>query len=751
MFKIVVYLLFQLLMISCVLFGQSQDTIDKCSKDMQSKSAEIRQQAAMILGKYEEPEVTQLLLNHLKDESNLVRRAVLVSLQDRIQKRMVSIKDMTQIIYLLEDTDVEVRRLASASAQFIVGLVLRDNSFQSSQRSPINQLPEDQKKVKLAFLKSIQDSDDIVRLNSLTTILQQRYLFNEPEFNAAILTRIDDTNKSAVILALDLVQMMNGVDTSAIATKLIDHVESDIQLALIKFLAQRRFSNTETWKKLTSKKNLDVASKAIGVAVELGIKDMETEFSLFILDATNPTNLRVNLFRQIPLHSKKIELITTLLEDKSNLIRLETIRLCPQVLSANELKNILKKYIDDPDTSIQNEATSLLFLYLSNADIEIFKKLFKSEKSQTRLAVLEKLEQLRVNDDEIILEAMLDDAKSVRLKSFDLCRNFKSSNPQIKLMVTRSIEDPDPEIKNAALKAISVYANNKEMIEIYTKLIQTSDAIVKAQIANNLKKYSIEEIRPLLTILTADKDLTVSTQAHFTLYTNGETRSVEILAKNIQSKELPLSDRIIIQQAIMKEKTFVKESLANLLSDSSEEIRLNSIKFFNLNRDLYQEEYIKAIYTETNQLIIQITTELYIFKKFQNGETIKKLLSSENQRVKTLGYRLLSEHYKEEFLPILKDLFQLNDARSVYLSLELIKKNNVKEFDLLIIEKLKGSTEKMLRPYYLLALLTLNTDKSSDYLKTIDGNHALYADLLIAKQNKAMEESRQNKSGVKQK
>jgi HEAT repeat protein len=749
--KKVFYLIYILFILCNGSYAQSQETINKCSKDMESKKAEIRQQAAMILGKYEEPEVTQLLLNHLKDESNLVRRAVLVSLQDRIQKRMISINDMAQIVYLLEDKDVEVRRLASSTAQFFIGLVLRENSFQTTHRMPVSQLTDDQKKIKAIFLKSIQDTDDIVRINNLTTILQNRYLFNDPEYNAAILTRIDDTNKTAIIIALDLTQMINGVDATDIAKKLVDHTDSDVQFALIKFLAQRRFTSAEIWQKLVAKKNLDVASKAISVAFELGINNMDAEYSLFILDATNPVNLRMSLLKQIPLHAKKNELITTLLEDKSNLIRLETIRVCPQVLKPNDLKNLFKKYIDDPDASIQNEAISILFLYLSNLDTELFKIIFKSEKNQIRLGVLEKLEQLKINNDEIILEAMLDDTKAIRLKSFDLCRNFKSANPQIKLMLTRSIEDADPEIRNAALKAIANYVNNAEMLEIYNKLIGTSDAIVKTQIASSLKNFPLEEARPLLNTLAADKDLGVSSQAHLTFYINGETKSAEVLAKNIQSVDLPLSDRIIIQQSIMREKNVVKESFAKLLKDSSEEIRLNSIKFFNLNRDLYQEDYINAIFTETTPLIIQITTEIYISKKFLNVETTKNLLASTNQKVKTLGFRLLAENYKAEYLPILKDLFQLEDPRSTYLSLEIIKKNNISEFDTLIIDKFKGKSDKMLRPYYFWALLTLNTEKALAYIKTIDDKNAFYPDLITAKQSKALDESRQAKPGDKTK
>lgn len=746
--KIVFYLLLQCILPFATIWAQSQDTINKCSKDMQSTNAEIRQQAAMILGKYDEPEVTLLLLKHLKDESHLVRRAVLVSLQDRIQKRMVSIKDMAQVILLLEDPDVEVRRLASSTAQFIIGLVLRDNSYHPSERTNIKQFPDDQKKLKAVFLKSIQDSDDIVRLNILTTISQHRYLFIEPEFNTAILTRIDDTNKSAIILALDLIQTMEYVEASAIATKLIDHADADVQVALVKFLAQRRFSNAEIWQKLIAKKNLEVAARAISVAFDLGIKDTETEYSNFILDATNPISLRISLLKQLSRHSKKNELATNLLEDKSNQIRLETIRLCPQILNINNLKILLLKYLDDADANIQNEATNILLVYLTSADIEILKKLFKSDKSQTRLAVLEKLEQLKINDDDIILEAMLDDAKSIRLKSFDLCRSFKSANPQIKSMISRSIDDKDPEIRNAALNAISLYVTDKEMIEIYTRLIQTSDAIVKAQIANNLKKIPLEDSKPLLNILAADKDINVSTQAHLSLYLFGNTASAEILAKSIQAKEIPASERLMIQQILMREKNIVKDAFAYLLSDSSEEIRLNSIKFFNMNRDLYQEEYIKALFTETNSLIIQITTELYIAKKFQNAETITKLLLTDNQRVKTLGFRLLIDNYKEEFLPILQTLFKVTDSRSIYLSLEIIKKHNIQVMDAEIIAKLNATHEKTIRPYYLLALLTLNTDKSKEYIKTIDEKHSHYNDLQVAKQNKADEENRRPKPGV---
>ena len=151
------------------LFPQAQETIDKCAKDLESTTPELRQQAAMILGKYEEPQVTEMLLVHLKDESNLVRRAVLVSLQDRIQKRMMALSKMVDIVDLLEDKDAEVRRLASTSAQFFIGILLRDFTENSLQRSPPPITVNQQKRIKAKFINSMQDSDEIVRLNNLTT------------------------------------------------------------------------------------------------------------------------------------------------------------------------------------------------------------------------------------------------------------------------------------------------------------------------------------------------------------------------------------------------------------------------------------------------------------------------------------------------------------------------------------------------------------------------------------------------------
>lgn len=743
------YLIILLISLTSQLCGQSQETIKKCSQDMTSSKAEIRQQAAMILGKYDEPEVTELLLNHLKDESNLVRRAVLVSLQDRIQKRMVSLTRMVEIFDLLEDKDVEVRRLASSSVQFFVGIYLRENGNPNSQRVPALISPDQKKEIKNKFLNSIQDTDDIVRLNNLTTISQNIYLVYDPDFLKAIFSRIDDTNKSAIIMALDLLMLQHNLDVKGIADKLVEHPEPDVAIALIKFLDRKKYLDDEIWHKLAKRTNLEVSSKAINSGFILGIKDMDTKYGEFIQENTNPINQRLELMQHLRLHPKKNELIKVLLEDKSNTIKLDAIKILPQFFSQPDLMNELKKFINDTSTAIKEEATNLLFQFADKKDLEILKLLFTSDKVEIRLAVLNKMETLKITVDEILLESMLDDSKSIRLKAIEICGKGKSNNAQLKSMLIQSMEDLDPEIRISALKALNNYVTPTELMNLYKKFIDNDDKQIKSYIASQMLGSSQPEAQTILKSLAEDKDINVNTQANLSLYLKGDKTRLEILAKNLISKDLALKDKINLQQALSKEKGIVSKSFGLLLADESEEIRLGSIKYFNFHRELYLEEYFEAAFSETNQSILQIACEIYLANKFNKLETVKKMYTSTNQRIKILGLQILTLNYDATYLPTLKELLKSSDPRINYSVLEIIKKQKINEMDTLIIEKLKNKADKTILPYLLLALIVLNTDTAKNYINTITENDSLYKELETAKQIKGLDDTRPTKSGGK--
>ena len=742
-------LFISLFLISSDVFGQSQETINKCAKDIESTSPEIRQQAAMILGKYEEQIATDLLLKHLNDESNLVRRAVLVSLQDRLQKRMVSLANMALILDLLEDKDVEVRRLASSSAQFFIGIFLRGNINNPSQRPNPQNNQNEQKVIKTKFINSIQDSDDIVRLNNLTTITQNRQLIFDPDFKDAILARVNDTNKAVIILTLELLYQINNIDIKGIANKLVNHEQADVLLALIKFLEVKAHTDPEIWAKLSSKPNLDVSSKAIETGFRLQVKDMETKYSAFLLDETNPVKQRSDMILQLPLHPKKKELLTSLLEDKSNTIRLAVIKISQQILEQAEFKILLKKHIDDSSAAIKEEVSAQLLEATTFSDLDILKLLFVSEKEALRLSVLEKIDELKMNGDDIIFEALLDDSKNIRLKAFALCGQNKSKNPQIKTMLLKSIEETDSEIRAAALKAVMLYATEAEMLTIYSKMIENSENIVKAQIAISLRKYPRSEAHPLLVTLSEDKSIQVATEAHLSLYLLGERKSLTVLAKNITSNELPLTDKLNLQMIISKEKAEVSQAFGVLLNNENPKIRLNSIKFFSQNRDLYLEEYFDAIFKESDQTVIQITSEIYLSKKFKNLEINKKLLTSLNIRLKQLGLRILLENYDESLLPLIKELLQAKDLMTIYMSLEIVKKNKIDSVDTIIIDFLKSKSDDQIKTPLFHALLVLNTENANNYLKTIDDASLLKPYLTNAQRIKGVEDTHPTKPGGK--
>lgn len=739
-FKFVFYFLLSTFYIQSLL-AQSNETIIKCAQDIESNVVEVRQQAAMILGKYEEPESTTLLLKHLNDTSPLVRRAVLVSLQDRVQKRLVGISYMAQIMDLLLDEDVEVRRLASTTAQFVISVLLSNTNY-DSYRNNNNLSTINSKRVKENLLKALQDKDDMVRLNCLTTLSINRHLLFDNEFKNAVLVRISDNFKSIVVLALEILQSFSDIDIDSIAKQLYQSTETDICLALIRLMENRAYRNLEIFKKLAERNNLEIKSKALSVAIHLGIKELEPNFQAFITDNTNPTAQRIELVKMLPLLSQKRKILLSLLEDKSTSLKLECIQITPQILDPAELSKTLLKYLNDPAPSIQQETSNLLLQYLTEKDKDTIKVLFASENKNIRLKTLQKFLTFLFVDEDILIEAFMDSEKEIRLLAIKICAAKQLKNAEIKTILLRTLEDNDPDIQKEALHSLVVYLNEKEFLQACKNIYKKASPIIKTEIAISLRKNTSEDAKEILTTLANDTDAIVRKEASLSLYLLNDKTDSDKLIKMLLSQNLPIVERLKIVQTIFNNVSLAEKPFAILLSDPADVLRENALKFFNVHRDLYKDEYFAYTFQEQNLLNLKIACELYLNANLSNLETVTKMVHSTKSQLQITGYRVILKNYSEQFLSLTKEALASKDIDANYFAIEISRIHAIPEMATPIIDKLAQPHEAQLRTFMLWALLKINTENTKKYLSTITEKHPFYNDLLVATRRLEMENSR---------
>jgi len=94
-------------------------TIAKCLRDLQSPDTATRKAAALVIGKYDTPEAKAALLKCLHDPDAAIRQSALVSLTE--EDRNIAPEAGQEILRLLSDEDVHIRRIASSLLDKAVG------------------------------------------------------------------------------------------------------------------------------------------------------------------------------------------------------------------------------------------------------------------------------------------------------------------------------------------------------------------------------------------------------------------------------------------------------------------------------------------------------------------------------------------------------------------------------------------------------------------------------------------------------
>lgn len=137
-------------------------TINRAIEDLKSGDLETRVGAAMLLGKYNNPEVMQALITALQDDEVRIRRAALISILEK-RTPMFSPALTEVMLPMLADPDAEIRRQISSilprlTASWSMGF---QASLPSRSRQPY---PENFDQI---FINAFSDTEVVVRRNMM--------------------------------------------------------------------------------------------------------------------------------------------------------------------------------------------------------------------------------------------------------------------------------------------------------------------------------------------------------------------------------------------------------------------------------------------------------------------------------------------------------------------------------------------------------------------------------------------------------
>ncbi|PCJ52041.1 MAG: hypothetical protein COA79_25015 [Planctomycetota bacterium] len=772
MFKIFIALITISIFSPIQLFCQSKGTIQKCKNDLLSKDEKIRQRAVLVLGKYNETEATNLLLTHLKDKSKLVRRSSLISLQDRIQRRLLSGPRVIPILDLLFDEDVEVRRTAATLTKDFYG-----NLMASIRRPGIQKINStfEQK-----FLNAFKDKDDIVRLNLLTTLAFNRRIMFQKKYSDVIHTLISDSNTAIIILALNLMRSIPTNKSDSIVKSLLTNKNTDVLIGISNFIRSKRLKNKENLNTLIQNKELSVKATALKCAIELGFTEYQQAVVDFIQDEANPVNLRLDLISVLNLLGTQMnKLIFILMDDKISSIRAAAINKGNLLIPHKTLKLKLIEKLNDDSSNVRNTCLRLIMMRLTKADSALIIKIFDNDSAEIRKSILRKSMQLKIFNEEIILEAIIDDNLEIRIMAIQYAQSYLQSSKKLKSIIVRSLDDPNEKIKLHALRSLVHTSSGSQMIELFQKYLSITNDEIKLFMVQKLRVMTDIKAQNLLMKISQTKNLKLKVNALLGVYQRNKEKVKLELAKLMSNKSITSQQKYSIFLSMRNQGKSISHHFSPLLADPNKSIRLEVMKYFSINYSLYKESYYQYSFKESFRPIRQIAHKLYLKNKFHNKDTIEKMIKNGNPQFHLIAYQAIKNNYNDSFNEIikqkinstdiniltwslqliqkhkieidadvfkkavqqrnnnLKNLLKTNNRRQAYYTIQVILQNKLLEFDQDLIALLKSNAHRSLATDTFYALLELNTKTGNEYLNSIDSKNQLYRNLIQAKISKS--------------
>lgn len=368
-------------------------TVEQIIIDSKSKDCIVRKKSAMILGKYNSQIAMKALVNCLSDENDMVRNAALVSI---MEKNYIPQYAKENIFYLLVDSNVHTRRLASSS---LMKLYIPQ----------INNRPNLCKIIKMA----LSDKDDIVRENMISNI---NYInFNIP--NNILENALKDSNDNIKIVALN--KILNYRNKKILLDTMIELSKSKNIIIKKTLLSSMRFlTKTNKFEEViqTLIKDDDIGIKAEAISLALSkqiLIDFETIKGI-LLSKQIEENLGVKIISYITIRKDNLIFFQNLLKDER--VKYRSIVLSKIINSRYRKEIDIWSFLNDESIEVRKVASYAILKYNSKKNIDDLFDFINSPYSDVReFLVIYATKQEQSVCESLLLELLLDEDENVRL------------------------------------------------------------------------------------------------------------------------------------------------------------------------------------------------------------------------------------------------------------------------------------------------------------------------------------------------
>ncbi len=464
-------------------------TIAKCLRDLKSDDVDARRRAAMLIGKYRTPATELAVIQCLRDPDRQVRQSALVSLTE---ERFLPATARMDVFRLLLDSDVHIRRLASAMIPEASGVMIR-GPVQIRGNTVIQagggRSSNDDAEALLILNQALDDEDFSVRRNVLAAA---RY-FPEPLEPERLVKFFKDDSKE--VRALALAQYGRAPIPAEQAAKTIaplaDDPEPSVRLEVARLAGLYEKHGDDILAKLLEDKDVAVRVEAVRAYANHLNENAFEPLKKTILDENIPAEHRRLLL--LPLRDfgeRSVPVFEALLKGKNAKLAVDAINMLATDRTKKLSPAFFVPYLDAPHEDIRKgamRALNIMSRELSANDIHLIMKCKSHEGKMLGLRMSSRME--RDERIQLMQDACLDDDEDVRVFAL---REIGLLKPEgWDEMLLASLEDPSEQIQQIAAEGLSRFPTEKIQAALREYLPKCNDIRVQRMIQRALARRPI--------------------------------------------------------------------------------------------------------------------------------------------------------------------------------------------------------------------------------------------------------------------
>ncbi len=474
------------------------ETISKSLRDFQSEDAEVRKRAVLILGKYPSTVAKRALLTALTDKEAGIRRSALVSLNNwMVEKPIFSANEVEQLMMMIGDADVSIRRIASSA---LPQLLMRHSRQRSIIISP-NQV-QTRSKLPPVLVKVLRDAsrddDATVRKNLVSAWLYLRqYIPDE-----LALERLKDKNREVRILALERGKMIlpRDVYERAVVT-MVDDPDRIIRLRLATVLGRQFGAGGKTvqaLQALAEDKDFEISTEAYIGLMRHTPKTAAAELMKRLEDPQMRGEQAKNIIEALPrAREVGMNYLLRLVDHEKSKYRLTAFRTYVQRFWGKGNPELAMKMVDDPASAIRGEAIELLARSQS-LTLKTVAKLAQSKYDDVRRAALVFSHRLPKNEalEEVVMGLLIDESAEVRRLAIFVIGSREMTD-WVQIMGDALGDEDKDSRQQAALTLIEKRDENKEADKLIKRYLEKGgNDELKTFIKKEIENRSLPIIPP---------------------------------------------------------------------------------------------------------------------------------------------------------------------------------------------------------------------------------------------------------------